>query len=203
MAGNFWGRKLSRIGKKWKFCGENFHGMLNHNHRWVQHAQNFMEKTFAGGFQTAKFVNVFSLESFPLYSRSLHLKQWHLGTWLRRVGVNPHKQLHCFKLVGYHIFTIESVYCKSKRLFIPTYGNPHRVQSTYPGNLYNTLYSKSIETGPLTAIPLYSSYNNNGMISLHTMPSVVSGASNDLRNSSNTCFSVHFPLLNLGCFLAS
>ena len=29
---------------------------------------NFMEKIFAGGSKTAKFVKVFSLKSFPLYS---------------------------------------------------------------------------------------------------------------------------------------
>ena len=34
---------------------------------------NFEEKTFAGGSKTAKFVNVFSLESFPLYGNSIHL----------------------------------------------------------------------------------------------------------------------------------
>ena len=28
---------------------------------------NFVEKTFTGGSKTAKFVNAFSLESFPLY----------------------------------------------------------------------------------------------------------------------------------------
>ena len=28
---------------------------------------NFKEKTFANGSKTAKFMNVFSLESFPLY----------------------------------------------------------------------------------------------------------------------------------------
>ena len=28
---------------------------------------NFMEKTFTGGSKTAKYVNVFSLENFPLY----------------------------------------------------------------------------------------------------------------------------------------
>ena len=33
------GRKLSQIGKKWPFCGENFCGMLKTCHRWVQHAQ--------------------------------------------------------------------------------------------------------------------------------------------------------------------
>ena len=35
-------------------------------HRWVWHAPNFMEKTFTGGSKSMKFVNVFSLESFPL-----------------------------------------------------------------------------------------------------------------------------------------
>ena len=29
---------------------------------WVQHTQNFVEKTFACGSQTVKFVKVFSLE---------------------------------------------------------------------------------------------------------------------------------------------
>ena len=29
---------------------------------------NFMEKTFTGGSKTTKFVKVFFLESFPLYS---------------------------------------------------------------------------------------------------------------------------------------
>ena len=30
---------------------------------------NFVEKTFAGDSKTAKFVKVFSLESFPLYGK--------------------------------------------------------------------------------------------------------------------------------------
>ena len=33
-------------------------------HRWVQHAPNFVEKTFVGGSKSTKFVNVFSLENF-------------------------------------------------------------------------------------------------------------------------------------------
>ena len=33
---------------------------------------NFAEKTFADGLQTSKSAKVFSLESFPLYSRHLH-----------------------------------------------------------------------------------------------------------------------------------
>ena len=43
IAGNFQGRKLSRIGRKGAFCGENF------------------------GCKIAKFVKVFSLEGFLLY----------------------------------------------------------------------------------------------------------------------------------------
>ena len=42
--------------------GENFHKIL---YRWVWHAQNFEEKTFAGGTETVKFMKVFSLESPP------------------------------------------------------------------------------------------------------------------------------------------
>ena len=36
---------------------------LDQSYRWVRHTQNFMEKTFAGGSQTAKFVKAFSLEN--------------------------------------------------------------------------------------------------------------------------------------------
>ena len=43
IAGNFWGRKLLRIGEK------------------------FTEKTFANSHKTTKFMKVFSLKSFPLY----------------------------------------------------------------------------------------------------------------------------------------
>ena len=32
---------------------------------------NFVDKTFAGGSKTTKFVKAFSLESFPLYSTRL------------------------------------------------------------------------------------------------------------------------------------
>ena len=55
IAGNFRGRKLSWIDKKWPY---------------------FMEKTFAGGSKTAKFVNVFTLKSFPLYNRSAATLPW-------------------------------------------------------------------------------------------------------------------------------
>ena len=36
-------------------------------HRLVWAHPNFVEKTFTGGSKTAKFVNVFYLESFALY----------------------------------------------------------------------------------------------------------------------------------------
>ena len=59
------------------FDGENFHGSVykvtisrrkflrnaKTYHRWVRHT-----KTFAGGSKTTKLVDVFSLESFLLYS---------------------------------------------------------------------------------------------------------------------------------------
>ena len=51
IAGNFRGRKLSRIGRKSEFRGENFRGSL----------------------KIAKFVNVFSLESFPLNGTAIIL----------------------------------------------------------------------------------------------------------------------------------
>ena len=41
-------------------------------HRLVWAHPNFVEKTFAGGSKTAKFVNVFSLESFVLYIQYIH-----------------------------------------------------------------------------------------------------------------------------------
>ena len=60
------------------FKGENFHRSVGSDHfvektftgmlNLVEHAQiSWTQKTFAGGYQTAKFVNVFQ-ESFPLYS---------------------------------------------------------------------------------------------------------------------------------------
>ena len=61
IAGNFWRRKLSWIGEKYDFRRENFRG---------RHAPNFAEKTFAYSHKTVKFAQVFSLESFPLYSTS-------------------------------------------------------------------------------------------------------------------------------------
>ena len=44
-------------------------GNFQLNQLWVGiwHTQNFVEKTFAGGSQTAKFMNVFTLEGIPLY----------------------------------------------------------------------------------------------------------------------------------------
>ena len=35
-----------------------FTEMLNQMYRWMQYAQNFMEKTFTGGSLTMKFVKV-------------------------------------------------------------------------------------------------------------------------------------------------
>ena len=51
IARNFRGRKFTRIGRKWAFRGENFHGVLNRSYRGVRHAQHFVEKTFVGDSQ--------------------------------------------------------------------------------------------------------------------------------------------------------
>ena len=41
-------------------------GMLNQSYRVGGACPNFVEKTFADGFGTVKFVNIFSLESFAI-----------------------------------------------------------------------------------------------------------------------------------------
>ena len=80
IAGNFWGRKLPRIGEKYDFRRENSQivcfccAML----------PNFAEKTCANSYKTAKFTKVFSLESFPLYGTNLAdiiLAAGFLGVW--------------------------------------------------------------------------------------------------------------------------
>ena len=42
-------------------------------HRLVWAHPNFMEKTFAGGSKTVKFVNIFSLVSFALYGTLIYI----------------------------------------------------------------------------------------------------------------------------------
>ena len=59
IVGNFWGRKLSPISKKWPFRGEIFRGTLKliiGGHGTPQILWRI--KTFAGGSKTTKFVNV-------------------------------------------------------------------------------------------------------------------------------------------------
>ena len=53
-----------RIGEEYDFRGENFHGLLALKDAMLP---NFAGKTFASSHKTAKFMIVFSLESFPLY----------------------------------------------------------------------------------------------------------------------------------------
>ena len=60
-------RKLSRIGEKYNFCGENFRGLLASAAPKDATPPNFAEKIFANHHKTVKFAKVFSLESFPLY----------------------------------------------------------------------------------------------------------------------------------------
>ena len=64
---NFRGRKVSLIGEKYNFCGENLHGLLNFAMPKDATPPNFTEKTFANSHKTTKFAKVFSLESFQLY----------------------------------------------------------------------------------------------------------------------------------------
>ena len=66
IAGNFWGRTLSRFGGKLKVRRENFRGLLVLPYKWSLPTK-FTEKTFADDSETVKHAKVFSLKSFPLY----------------------------------------------------------------------------------------------------------------------------------------
>ena len=59
--------KLSWIGEKYDFCGENFRGLLASAAPKDATPPNFAKITFANRHKTVKFAKVFSLESFPLY----------------------------------------------------------------------------------------------------------------------------------------
>ena len=76
ISGNFQGRKLSWMGRKYNFCRENFRGMLAGATAKRYHTPNFVEKTFAKSYKTFKFAKVFSLESFPLYDIWVLLQFW-------------------------------------------------------------------------------------------------------------------------------
>ena len=65
-AGNFRGRKLSRIGENTIFAEKNLQIARFCSAKW-RHTPYFAEKTFAYSHKNAKFAKVFSLESFPLY----------------------------------------------------------------------------------------------------------------------------------------
>ena len=69
IAGNFRGRKLSQIGEKYDFHGENFHGLLTFAASKDTMLPNCEEKIFTNSHKTVKFAIVFSLESFPLYCK--------------------------------------------------------------------------------------------------------------------------------------
>ena len=67
-------RKLSRNGEKYNFrCGENFRGLLTFAMPKDATPQNFVEKTCVNSHKTTKFVKVFSLKSFPLYSMVIQI----------------------------------------------------------------------------------------------------------------------------------
>ena len=67
IAGNFRGRKLSQIGEKYNFRGENFRGLLTFATPKDATPHNFADKTFVNGHKTVKFAKFFSLKSFLLY----------------------------------------------------------------------------------------------------------------------------------------
>ena len=56
IAGNFQGRKLSRIGEKYNFHRENFRGLLAFAVPKDAMPPNFVEKTFVNSHKTVKFV---------------------------------------------------------------------------------------------------------------------------------------------------
>ena len=59
IAGNFRGRKLSCIGKKYDFCGENFHGLLP-SAAPTYYGENFCEQS-----HNSKICESFLLQKFP------------------------------------------------------------------------------------------------------------------------------------------
>ena len=67
IVGNYWGRKLSQIGKKWPFRGKSFHRMLKLIiYWWVWCAQILWRKFSQVALKQWNSVNIFSLKSFPL-----------------------------------------------------------------------------------------------------------------------------------------
>ena len=68
IAGKFRGRKHSRIGENYNFRRENFLRLLTFAVPKDAMPPNFAEKTFVNSHKTVKFVKVFSLKCFPLYS---------------------------------------------------------------------------------------------------------------------------------------
>ena len=62
-----------RIGEKYNFHGENFHGLLTFAAPKDATPANFTEKTFVNNHKTTKFAKVFSLKSFLLSGVCMHL----------------------------------------------------------------------------------------------------------------------------------
>ena len=59
-----------------------------------------MEKTFADGRKIAKFVNLFSLESFPLYGISYNtIVKTITYAWLQNMIPNPVRELSVLYLI--------------------------------------------------------------------------------------------------------
>ena len=66
IAGNFQGRKLSQIGEKVMIFTEKT--IVTFTAPKDAMLPSFVEETFTNSHKTAKFMKVFSLASFPLYS---------------------------------------------------------------------------------------------------------------------------------------
>ena len=92
-AGNFRGRKLSRIGEKYNFREKTL---------WIScfaipkdaTCPNFAENTFTNSHKTAKFVKVFFLESFPLYGIQKPTT-WYLVINMQHQKMFPNITVYC------------------------------------------------------------------------------------------------------------
>ena len=71
--------KLSQIGERYDFSGENFHRLLTFAMPKDATPPTFVEKTFAPSHKTAKFAKVFSLESllYSTFLRHIYLEFGH------------------------------------------------------------------------------------------------------------------------------
>ena len=82
---NFRGRKVSLIGEKYNFCGENLHRLLAFAMPKDATPQNFTEKTFANSHKTTKFAESFLPWKFPAIRYTA--LQWDLNNIFKAVCI--------------------------------------------------------------------------------------------------------------------